>query len=73
MSGHEDMTSQRVQGQTIFARNGGLLHALEGDINHDETSFNHFKSELTSLTPPKCLLTFWSTSAQGNVKIRSVT
>ena len=33
---------------------------LEGDIDHDEPSLDHFRSELTCLTPPQCLLTFWS-------------
>ena len=40
MSGHGPITSQREQGQTIFARNGGLC-TLEGDIDHNELmSFN---------------------------------
>ena len=39
--------------------------AGRGDIDHDEVSFGHFRSELTCLTPPKCPLTFWSRSGQG--------
>ena len=37
MSGHGAMTSQEVQGQAIFARNGGY-YTLEGDIDHDDAS-----------------------------------
>ena len=40
MSGHGAMTSQEVQGQVIFARNEGL----QGDIDHDEASFDYFRS-----------------------------
>ena len=44
---------------------------LEGDINHDEASFDHFRSELTCLTIAQCILTFWSRSGrdqgQGHV------
>ena len=40
MSGHGAMTSQEVQRQAIFVRNGGLV----GDIDHDETSFDYFRS-----------------------------
>ena len=29
MSGHRAMTSQKEQGQTIFARIGGVLHMIE--------------------------------------------
>ena len=36
-----------------------------GDIDHDEVSFRHFRSELTSLTPPQCPLAFRSRSGQG--------
>ena len=40
MSGHGAMTSQEVQRQIIFARNGGL----KDDIDHDEASFDYFRS-----------------------------
>ena len=40
MSGHGAMTSQEVQRQIIFVRNGGL----EGDIDHDEASFGYVRS-----------------------------
>ena len=40
MSGHGAMTSQEVQRQAIFARNG----ELEGDIDHDEASFDYLRS-----------------------------
>ena len=43
MSGHGAMASQEVQRQTIFVRNGGL----EGDIEHDQDSFDYFRSLLT--------------------------
>ena len=39
MSGHEAITSQEVQRQAIFARNGRL-----GDVDHDEASFDYFRS-----------------------------
>ena len=38
MSGHGAMTSEEVQHQAIFARNGGL----KGDIDHDEAFFTIF-------------------------------
>ena len=40
MSGHGAMTSQEVQRQTILARSG----ELEDDIDHDEASFDYFRS-----------------------------
>ena len=54
MSGHGAMTPQEVQDRAIFARNGGF----EGDIDHDEASFDYFRSELTCMTPPQYSLTF---------------
>ena len=36
--------------------------AFKGHIEHDEVSFDHFRSELTSLTPSQCPLIFWSRS-----------
>ena len=45
---------------------------LEGDIDHDEASFDHFRSELTCLTPmPFNLLV--KVMGQVKVKVRSVT
>ena len=40
MSGRGAMTSQDVQRQAIFARNGGL----EGDMDHEEASFDYFRA-----------------------------
>ena len=61
MSGHGAMTSQREQGQIIFffARNAGLLH-IKRRYRPRRGSFDHFRSELTWLTPPQCPSTFWS-------------
>ena len=65
VSDHGGMTSHREQGQVIFARNGVTDYCtLEGSIDHDKASFDHFKSELTCLTPPQCPLTIWSRSGQ---------
>ena len=43
---------------------------LKGDIDHDEASFDHFRSELTCLTPCyNAILPY----GQGQVNVRSVT
>ena len=43
MSGHGAMTSQEVQGQTIFARNSGIWHitGLCSDRNHTKALNTH--------------------------------
>ena len=43
---------------------------LEGDIDQDEASFDHFTSELTCLTLQKCPFYFWSRSGQDQVKVQ---
>ena len=63
MSGHGTMTSQGGKVRP-FLREVADYCTLEGDIVHDETSFDHFRSELSCLTPPQRPLTFWSRSGQ---------
>ena len=57
MPGHRAMTLQEVQGQAIL-REMAEYCTLEGDIDHDEISFDYFRSELTCMTPPPYPLTF---------------
>ena len=56
------MTSQVVQGQAIL-REITEYCTLEGDIDHDEASFDYFRSELTCMTPPPPF-------GQGQVKVK---
>ena len=48
-----------------FLREMADYCTLEGHIDHDQASFDYFRSELTCMTPPQYLLTFWSRSGQS--------
>ena len=43
---------------------------LQGGVDHDKASFDHFRSVLTCVTPPQCPFTFLSRSGQGEIKVR---
>ena len=68
MLGHGAMPSLRGQAQAIFLREMAGYCTLEGDIDHNEVSLDHFRSKLICLTPSQYPLTFRSRSDQGQVQ-----
>ena len=66
LSVHEAMTSQGYKIRP-FLREMADNCTLEVDIDHDEDSYDHLRSELSCLTPSQCPLIFWSRSVQGQV------
>ena len=56
----------KEQGQTIFLQEMAEYDRLEGDTDHNEASFDHFRSELTCLTRHNAL----SPCGQGQAKVK---
>ena len=52
-----------------FFREIADYYALEGDIDHDEASFDQFRTQLAGLTLPQCYVAFWSRSGQGRGQV----
>ena len=52
-----------------FLREMADYCTFEGDIDHDEASFGHFRPELTCLTLPRCPFCTMSFD-QGQVKVK---
>ena len=73
MSGHGAITSQGYKVRP-FLREMADYCTLEGDIDHDEPSLDHFRSEPTCLSSDTQMMPLsLMVKVRGQVKVRSVT